>query len=119
VGIQDKQPTIHKMASKSGMFLNEDERKRLIQALEASGDLPRSTSSGDFPVVGDDTGCLICGRDDDHSSLMLCEGCNDEYHTYCLDPPLPAVPHDDWYCGRLKQSVPLCVYCVAQYSVFF
>lgn len=46
------------------------------------------------------TGCLTCGTDDDHANLMLCEGCNDEYHTYCLDPPLRSVPTGDWFCGE-------------------
>jgi hypothetical protein len=46
------------------------------------------------------TGCLACGTDDDHANLMLCEGCNDEYHTYCLEPPLRSVPTGDWYCGE-------------------
>ena len=87
------------------MFLDESERRKLIQTLELSGDLKRSSSSGDFgaavhPTAGADTGCLVCLRDDDHNNLMLCEGCNDEYHIYCLDPPLASVPHDDWYCGE-------------------
>ena len=46
------------------------------------------------------TGCLACGQDDDHANLLLCEGCNDEYHTYCLDPPLRSVPMGDWYCPK-------------------
>jgi hypothetical protein len=46
------------------------------------------------------SGCTVCGRDDDHSNLLLCEGCEVESHTYCLDPPLDAVPEDDWFCGE-------------------
>jgi hypothetical protein len=30
------------------------------------------------------TGCLFCGVDDDHANLLLCEGCNAEYHTYVI-----------------------------------
>lgn len=48
------------------------------------------------------TGCLTCDHDDDHANLLLCEGCNDEYHTYCLDPPLKSVPPGDWFCGELS-----------------
>ena len=44
-------------------------------------------------------GCLKCGLDNDHANLLLCEICNDEYHTYCLDPPLMSVPDSDFYCG--------------------
>lgn len=79
------------MASKSGMFLDDNARDDLIRSLEVSGHME---------AMGNDTGCLICGNDDDHNNLMLCEGCNDEYHIYCLDPPLASVPHDDWYCGK-------------------
>mmetsp|Transcript_10791 Transcript_10791/g.19857 ORF Transcript_10791/g.19857 Transcript_10791/m.19857 type:complete len:233 (-) Transcript_10791:2081-2779(-) len=54
------------------------------------------------------TGCLSCGEDDDHANLLLCEGCNAEYHTYCLDPPLRAVPSGDWFCSTCKaEMVPL------------
>lgn len=73
----------------------EEERARLKRAIGNSAQLGSYASP-----LGNDTGCLICGNDDDHNNLMLCEGCNDEYHTYCLDPPLDAVPHDDWYCGK-------------------
>jgi hypothetical protein len=32
--------------------------------------------------------------------LLLCDDCNDGYHTFCLNPPLPAVPGEDvdWLC---------------------
>lgn len=61
------------------------------------------------PVVADDTsvdsvesGCRICGFDDDHANLLLCEGCDTEVHTYCLTPPLEKVPTGDWFCGKLN-----------------
>jgi len=44
-------------------------------------------------------GCNVCKKDDDHAKLLLCEMCNDEYHFYCLDPPLKAVPDGDFFCG--------------------
>ena len=44
-------------------------------------------------------GCVICKQDNDHANLMLCEACEGEYHIYCLNPPLEAVPEGDWYCG--------------------
>jgi hypothetical protein len=31
--------------------------------------------------------------------LILCDHCERETHTYCLEPPLAAVPDTDpWYC---------------------
>ncbi|CAB9514323.1 PHD and RING finger domain-containing protein 1 [Seminavis robusta] len=95
------------MASKDGMFLEEEERRCLIRQLQAQGELssngrPTFSHASDGPRQGNDTGCLICVKDDDHNNLMLCEGCNDEYHTYCLDPPLAAVPEDDWFCDNCR-----------------
>ena len=45
------------------------------------------------------SGCFICGLDNDHDKLLLCEICNGEYHTYCLVPPLEKIPENEWYCG--------------------
>jgi hypothetical protein len=47
----------------------------------------------------DEEGCLVCHKDDNHAYLLLCEACNDEYHTYCLNPPLESVPEGDFFCG--------------------
>lgn len=32
--------------------------------------------------------------------MLLCDGCYNGYHTYCLDPPLSSVPEYDWHCPR-------------------
>ena len=50
-------------------------------------------------------GCQKCGLDNDHSNLLLCETCNDEYHIYCLDPPLTSVPEGDFFCHKCKQNL--------------
>ncbi|OEU22880.1 hypothetical protein FRACYDRAFT_165607, partial [Fragilariopsis cylindrus CCMP1102] len=50
-------------------------------------------------VTSTESGCQVCGFDDDHANLLLCEGCETELHTYCLDPPLEKVPEGDWFCG--------------------
>ncbi|KAK6339375.1 hypothetical protein TWF718_008795 [Orbilia javanica] len=44
--------------------------------------------------------CEKCGRGDDATSLLLCDGCDHGYHTYCLDPPVKTIPERDWYCNR-------------------
>jgi PHD-finger len=56
------------------------------------------------PSKSNGGGCKVCGKDDDHSNLLLCEGCDTESHTYCLDPPLDAVPDEDWFCGMYTQK---------------
>jgi [histone H3]-trimethyl-L-lysine4 demethylase len=62
------------------------------QSYGANGSAVASTSA---------SGCQACGIDDDHANLLLCETCETEMHTYCLDPPLDGVPEDDWFCGTL------------------
>jgi hypothetical protein len=106
------------MASRNGRFLPEEERDSLITELKYMGELKKGKvpkeildkaaslesngfANGHSPAdVSFGTGCLSCGEDDDHANLLLCEGCNAEYHTYCLSPPLRSVPAGDWYCGE-------------------
>ncbi|XP_030070137.1 lysine-specific demethylase 5A isoform X2 [Microcaecilia unicolor] len=44
--------------------------------------------------------CLFCGRGDCEDRLLLCDGCDDSYHTFCLIPPLSEVPKGDWRCPK-------------------
>jgi histone demethylase JARID1 len=36
--------------------------------------------------------------------MILCDYCNGGYHTYCLDPPLAAVPTGDWFCAECTRT---------------
>ncbi|KAL9230574.1 hypothetical protein vseg_005909 [Gypsophila vaccaria] len=42
--------------------------------------------------------CKVCGVDKDDDSVLLCDTCDAEYHTYCLNPPLARIPDGNWYC---------------------
>merc|ERR1719509_236974 len=44
------------------------------------------------------TACEICSSLDDEGSLLLCDGCNNGYHTFCCSPPIQEVPQGDWFC---------------------
>ena len=44
--------------------------------------------------------CEVCGRDDDAKQMLLCDGCEEGYHIFCLDPPLNSIPKVDWYCAK-------------------
>jgi hypothetical protein len=35
--------------------------------------------------------------------MLLCDDCDAGWHTFCLDPPLAAVPDEDWYCPSCVQ----------------
>uniref|UniRef100_A0A8C5A2N5 [histone H3]-trimethyl-L-lysine(4) demethylase n=1 Tax=Gadus morhua TaxID=8049 RepID=A0A8C5A2N5_GADMO len=44
--------------------------------------------------------CLVCGCGTAEDRLLLCDGCDDSYHTFCLIPPLHDVPKGDWRCPK-------------------
>lgn len=54
-------------------------------------------------VAEPDIRCQVCGSDEDADVLLLCDHCNDGYHTFCVD--LDAVSEEDWYCHRCEASV--------------
>lgn len=45
--------------------------------------------------------CGICG---DGGSLLICDGCEGEYHMTCLRPPLVEVPEGAWFCDSCVDS---------------
>uniref|UniRef100_A0A7S4JZN6 PHD-type domain-containing protein n=1 Tax=Odontella aurita TaxID=265563 RepID=A0A7S4JZN6_9STRA len=84
----------------SGMISCDGAKDGVEGSKMESAEYPTSPRSDDYIDHG--TGCLSCGADDDHANLLLCEACNDEYHTYCLDPPLRSVPEGDFFCDNCK-----------------
>ena len=48
--------------------------------------------------------CEVCELIDDEHVMLLCDSCNRGWHTYCLTPPLSAVPKGDWLCTECLRS---------------
>ncbi|XP_019401853.1 PREDICTED: lysine-specific demethylase 5B isoform X1 [Crocodylus porosus] len=78
-------------------------KRELAEKREHIGDVEKEklknrskkpTSSVDLYV------CLLCGSGNDEDRLLLCDGCDDSYHTFCLIPPLHDVPKGDWRCPQ-------------------
>lgn len=45
-----------------------------------------------------DQACQICHRTDGADAMVPCDGCSDEYHTYCMCPKRRQVPRGVWFC---------------------
>ncbi|CAN6448676.1 unnamed protein product [Victoria cruziana] len=67
---------------------------------EAQKDLKNAHACGnEIPKAPWEEGvCKVCGIDKDDESVLLCDTCDSEYHTYCLSPPLARIPEGNWYC---------------------
>lgn len=46
--------------------------------------------------------CAGCWNGEDPKKIVICDGCDVEYHTYCLTPPLDEVG------GPSPNAIPLC-----------
>jgi hypothetical protein len=74
-----------------GTFKKSDDY-RLLKTVYAEKRNERTDASG---VEVD--ACAICG---DGGSLLICDGCEGEYHMGCLRPPLETVPEGKWECDK-------------------
>ncbi|XP_063748483.1 lysine-specific demethylase 5C [Eleginops maclovinus] len=52
------------------------------------------------PQCVDSFVCRMCGRGDDDEKLLPCDGCDDNYHIFCLLPPLTDLPKGNWKCPK-------------------
>ncbi|VDD90657.1 unnamed protein product [Enterobius vermicularis] len=47
-----------------------------------------------------ETLCKNCQKSSNPEVLLLCDMCDDAWHTWCLHPMLWYVPNGDWFCPR-------------------
>jgi [histone H3]-lysine27 N-methyltransferase len=74
--------------------------------MAAGGRLRRRTRARSPPRAADDVRCEACGSGEAGAELMLCDGCDRGYHTFCLRPVLPRVPAGDWFCDACRSLPP-------------
>ncbi|KAK7266131.1 hypothetical protein RIF29_18771 [Crotalaria pallida] len=70
--------------------LSAETRKEVDDFIESTREIPKAP--------WDEGVCKVCGIDRDDDSVLLCDTCDAEYHTYCLNPPLARIPEGNWYC---------------------
>ena len=64
--------------------LTAESKKEIDDFLVSSRELPKAP--------WEEGVCKVCGVDKDDYSVLLCDKCDAEYHTYCLSPPLASIP---------------------------
>ena len=48
--------------------------------------------------------CQFCHSGDKEDQLLLCDGCDKGYHTYCFRPPMDNIPDGDWFCYECRNK---------------
>ncbi|XWS30346.1 hypothetical protein CRYUN_Cryun24cG0109300 [Craigia yunnanensis] len=92
--------------------LSAETKKEINDILALTSDIPKAP--------WDEGVCKVCGIDKDDDSVLLCDTCDAEYHTYCLNPPLARIPEGNWYCPacvvskRMVQDALECSHVVIQ-----
>lgn len=75
-----------------GRFIKE-EADTLVETRDATG--PDEEDNA-FSIGSDEYLCEVCNSGEDEDVLLLCDGCDRAYHTYCLG--LMDVPPGSWFC---------------------
>lgn len=79
-------------------------KKKVVEEVEDEEDSDddeeevRRRAEGDFS-------CGLCKRSDNEDILLLCDNCDDAWHTTCLKPPLWFVPAGKWYCPKCEHGM--------------
>ncbi|KAL8826122.1 MAG: hypothetical protein Q9170_007529 [Blastenia crenularia] len=67
----------------------------LLRPTTPRAPIPRSNINGKTGEI-----CDTCGKTDDKPAIFVCDGCENSYHWYCLDPAVEIPANQDWHCPR-------------------
>ncbi|XP_033218902.1 bromodomain adjacent to zinc finger domain protein 2B-like isoform X7 [Belonocnema kinseyi] len=60
--------------------------------------LKATTQYNELLTTTQASNCQFCHSGDNEDKLLLCDGCDRGYHTYCFRPKMDNIPDGDWYC---------------------
>eukprot|EP00899_Mesostigma_viride_P014229 jgi/Mesvir1/22807/Mv14221-RA.1 len=69
--------------------------------------LPLVVAVGAGACEDEAEGCFVChsARDEEEEVLLICDGCEQQYHLGCCVPPLRKVPPEEqWFCHYCRPS---------------
>jgi len=87
---------------------NNTETKKPITPIETNGPMKNGTKRKETSSKSNNNSidpfahfiCKSCTRGDDDNYLLICDICDNCYHTYCLIPALMEIPRGQWRCPK-------------------
>jgi hypothetical protein len=64
---------------------------------------PEETLPSEIPIPRS-TACEQCGVTRDYKAMLICDGCDKGFHTYCLEPAVKIVPEGEWFCPACEHE---------------
>ncbi|RLM95695.1 hypothetical protein BBO99_00002155 [Phytophthora kernoviae] len=95
------QPPIEKEPPVDGA-IDEDNDVDMVE--ESAEEEDEQAEEQDEDEDAEQTVCEVCKVSENENKVILCDGCDAEFHIYCLNPPLPEIPEGDWWCPKCSAS---------------
>ncbi|WWC87231.1 uncharacterized protein L201_002119 [Kwoniella dendrophila CBS 6074] len=92
-------PSLSTLKIKVPGFSTRDGSESELSDADSSSDGSPNKGKVSTPEYKKGDVCEICRFGHAAEKILLCDGCDRGFHTYCLDPPLASVPtNEEWFC---------------------